>query len=257
MVGATPMSVARSAGKPAAGVQAQILVSGRHTAGRQFLRAFIHFFAYHLFLTRRSHRRVKAAGFRLDVAPTVFDPRVFITSEFFARFILALDLSGKRVADVGTGTGILALAAARAGASRVVALDINPAAVGTAQRNAASNNFGDRMIALESDLLAALPPQPAFEVIISSPPSFPGEPRDVADRAWHAGPDYRDIADLFTQAKLRLAPGGVMYLLLSSDSDLTRVGALISAAGFQASLVAERSILIERFILLELRQSED
>jgi release factor glutamine methyltransferase len=254
MVGATPMSVARSAGKPAAGVQAQILVSGRHTAGRQFLRAFIHFFAYHLFLARRSHRRVKAAGFRLDVAPTVFDPRVFITSEFFARFILALDLSGKRVADVGTGTGILALAAARAGASRVVALDINPAAVGTAQRNAVSNDFGDRMVALESDLLAALP---AFEVIISSPPSFPGEPRDVADRAWHAGPDYRDIADLFTQAKLRLAPGGVMYLLLSSDSDLTRVGALISAAGFQASLVAERSILIERFILLELRQSED
>jgi hypothetical protein len=49
----------------------------------------------------------------------------------------------------------------------------------------------------------------------------------------------------------------VMYLLLSSDSDLTRFGALISAAGFQPRLVAERSILIERFILLELRQSED
>jgi len=247
------MSVARSPGKPAAGVRAQILVG----AGRQFLRAFVHFFAYHLFLARRGHRRVNAAGFRLDVAPTVFHPRVFITSEFFARFILTLDLTGKRVADVGTGTGILALAAARAGAAQVVALDINPAAVAAAQRNSASNGFGDRVIALESDLLSALPPQPAFDIIISSPPSFPGEPRDVADRAWHAGPDYRDVADLFAQAKSRLLAGGVMYLLLSIHSDLARFGALISAAGFQPRLVAEHSIWIDRFILFELRQSAD
>jgi release factor glutamine methyltransferase len=252
-----PMSVAKSPGKPAAGPPAQILVSGRDTAARQLLRAFVHFFAYHLFLARRGHRQVNAAGFRLDVAPTVFHPRVFITSEFFAKFILALDLTGKRVADVGTGTGILALAAARAGASQVVALDINPAAVATAQSNAAGNGLGDRVIALESDLLAALPPQPAFDVIISSPPSFPGEPRDVADRAWHAGPDYRDVANLFTEAKSRLLPGGVMYLLLSIRSDLTRFGALISAAGFQPRLVAEHSIWIDRFILFELRQSGD
>src|ERR1700680_5049281 len=86
IVGAMPMSVAKSPGKPAAGPPAQILVSGRDTAGRQFLRAFVHFFAYHLFLARRGYRHVNAAGFRLDVAPTVFHPRLFITSEFFARF---------------------------------------------------------------------------------------------------------------------------------------------------------------------------
>jgi methylase of polypeptide subunit release factors len=40
-----------------------------------------------------------------------------------------LDLGGKQVAEVGTGTGILALAAARAGATTVVAIDINPNAV--------------------------------------------------------------------------------------------------------------------------------
>src|ERR1700730_14045582 len=184
------------------------LTSGPHGPLRRFLRALIHFFSYHLFLARRHSCVADAAGFRLLVLPTVFHPRIFLTSEFFAGFVLTLDLTGKRVADVGTGTGILALAAARAGASRVVALDINPAAVSTAQRNAVSNDYGDRMTALQSDLLAALPPQPAFEVIISSPPSFPGEPRDVADRAWHAGPGYRDIANLFTQAKSRLVPGG-------------------------------------------------
>jgi hypothetical protein len=45
-------------------------------------------------------------------------------------------LSGKSVADIGTGSGILALAAARAGATNVLALDINPNAARSARENA-------------------------------------------------------------------------------------------------------------------------
>jgi 23S rRNA G2069 N7-methylase RlmK/C1962 C5-methylase RlmI len=92
-----------------------------------------------------------------------------------------------------------------------------------------------------------------FDLILSSPPSFPGEPRDLADRAWHAGPGYRDIALLFDQARDRLAPGGRLYVLFSSDSDLGLMGALIARAGFQARIAGERSILVESFILYELR----
>ena len=57
-------------------------------------------------------------------------------------------------------------------------------------------------------------------MIISNPPFFSGEPRDIADRAWVAGPGYRDIVSLFEQARQRLKPSGTMYVLLSSDSDL-------------------------------------
>jgi 23S rRNA G2069 N7-methylase RlmK/C1962 C5-methylase RlmI len=92
-----------------------------------------------------------------------------------------------------------------------------------------------------------------FDVIISSPPSFPGEPRDLADRAWHAGPEYRDIKALFEQARERLAPGGVMYLLLSSDSDLDLLGELIHQAHFSVHRLCAQSIFIEDFILYELR----
>jgi methylase of polypeptide subunit release factors len=221
---------------------------------RHFLRRFIHFFSYHLILRQTWTRNSRVAGFRLRVPPTVFHPRFFITSGFFADFLGGLDLSGKRVAEIGTGSGILALAAARAGAAQVVAIDINPMAARAAVDNAQRNGLGERVQGVCSNLMSAIAPQPAFDVIISSPPSFAGEPRDVADRAWHAGPGYRDIAALFQQTRARLAPGGKMYLLLSSDSDLDLLGELIADAGFESRLAAERSILVESFVLYELQQ---
>jgi release factor glutamine methyltransferase len=219
---------------------------------RRFLRGFIHFFSYHLILARRSTRVTRAAGFRLEVRPTVFHPRYFISSECFGAFIDRLDLAGKRVADVGTGSGILALAAARAGAANAMALDINPNAALAAAANARANGVGNRVTALCSNLLSALAPRPLFDVILSSPPKHAGEPRDLADRGWHAGPNYRDIAALFDQARERLKPGGRVYVMVSSDSDLDLFSALIERAGFRARLAHEHSIFIESLIIYEL-----
>jgi methylase of polypeptide subunit release factors len=220
---------------------------------KRALRTTIHFLCYHLVLKRQRTTVSRAAGFKLTVPPTVFHPRYFAASEFFAAFIGGLDLAGKQVADIGTGTGILALAAARAGATNVVAVDINPNAVASASDNARANGLGERVTALCSDLLSALPARPLFDVILSNPPYFPGEPLDLADRAWHAGPHYRDIASLFKQARVRLKPGGAFYVILSSDSDLDLLASLMERAGFRARRAVERSLLVESLIIYELR----
>jgi release factor glutamine methyltransferase len=219
---------------------------------RRLLRKTIHFLSYHLILKRESTRVAHAAGFRLIVRPTVFHPRYFLTSEFLAAFIDGLDLTGRRALDVGTGTGILALAAARAGAASVIALDINPHAARTAADNAQTNGLDDRVTALCSNLLSAVAPRPLFDIILSNPPYFPGEPRDLADRAWHAGLDYRHVASLFDEARDRLAPNGRIYLVLSSHSDLDYFGALFGRAGFRARLVAKRWIVVESLLIYEL-----
>jgi release factor glutamine methyltransferase len=220
---------------------------------RRFLRYAVHRLSFHFIFDRRRTRVARAAGFRLVVRATVFHPWWFITSGFFADFIGGLDLTGKRVADVGTGSGILALAAARAGAALVVAIDINPNAALSAAENARANGFATSVVAVCSNLLSAFAPRALFDVVLSSPPSFPGEPLDLADRAWHAGPEYRDIVLLFEQARERLAPDGRFYVLLSSDSDLRLLGALAERAGFRSRLAAKRSILFESFLLYELR----
>jgi release factor glutamine methyltransferase len=217
------------------------------------LRRLIHFLAYHTILAREHTRITRVAGFHLIVRPTVFHPRYFLSSKCFAEFIGHLDLSGKRVLDVGTGSGILALAAARAGAAYVIAADINSNAALTTTENAYANGVGDRVSALCSDLLSALAPRPLFDAIISSPPKQAGEPRDLADRGWHAGLDYRHITGLFDQSRERLKPGGSLYVMVSSDSDLDLFAALITRAHLRAHLVAERSILIESFLIYALQ----
>jgi release factor glutamine methyltransferase len=223
-----------------------------HGPCRRALRRILHFLSYHFVLARRHSQVTHAAGFSLTVRPTVFHPRYFLSSECFAAFIAGLDLRGKRVADAGTGTGILALAAARAGAAQVVATDINPNAARNAAENARANGFDEVIAALCSNLLGAIAPRPCFDVILSSPPKHAGEPRDLADRGWHAGPAYRDVSALFEEARVRLAPGGQMYVMLSSDSDLALFTTLFRSAGFAARVAYERSIVIESFVIYEL-----
>jgi release factor glutamine methyltransferase len=224
-----------------------------HGPFRRLMRRAIFLVSYHLVLNRKDIRTTRAAGFRLRVRPTVFHPRYFLSSEYFTEFIDGLDLSGKSVADVGTGSGVMALAAARAGAKSVLAVDINPNAVLCARENADANGFGNRIAVACMDLLSEIPPDPTFDVILSSPPKHAGEPRDLADSGWHAGPQYRDVAGLFKQARDRLKPNGRLYLMVSSDSDLDLFGRLIIGAGFRARLVVERSFVIESMLLYELR----
>jgi methylase of polypeptide subunit release factors len=235
------------------GSQSTLDRAGRqHSSFRNALRKTIHFLSYHLILSRTGTQTTLAAGFRLTVPPTVFHPRFFISSECFAKFIGGLDLTGKCVADIGTGSGILALAAARAGAKTVIAADINPNAARAAIENARANGFTGQIAAVCSDLLSGIAPRPLFDVILSSPPKHAGEPRDLADSGWHAGVAYRHIAALFGHCRERLKPGGRVYVMLSSDSDLDLFGRLIGEAGFRAKLAYEHSIFIESFIIYEL-----
>ena len=63
---------------------------------------------------------------------------------------------GGRLVDVGTGSGILAIAAARLGAEKITAVDIDPDAVRVARENAALNGLADRIDVRQGDLIEGL-----------------------------------------------------------------------------------------------------
>jgi predicted nicotinamide N-methyase len=73
--------------------------------------------------------------------PPPFWAFVWAGGQALARFVLdhPETVRGRRVRDVATGSGVAAIAAARAGATEVAAEDVDPAAVAAAERNAAAN----------------------------------------------------------------------------------------------------------------------
>lgn len=75
---------------------------------------------------------------------------------------------GDRVLDVGTGTGILAIAALKLGAAYATALDIDPEAVEAARENGAANDVLDRLTLFTGDLAAIADTTAAFDVVTAN-----------------------------------------------------------------------------------------
>ena len=120
-----------------------------------------------------------------------------------------LDLGGKRVADIGTGSGHHGVGRCAGGSRERRRARHQPERRTQRARECGHQRTrrpGRRRCAQIS--CPALGPRAQFDVILSNPPYFPEEPLDLADRAWNAGPGYRDIAPLFEQARATLTPGG-------------------------------------------------
>jgi ribosomal protein L11 methyltransferase len=64
---------------------------------------------------------------------------------------------GDRVADLGAGSAVLSIAAAKLGAAHVAAIEIDPDAIGNAEENIARNGVGDRVVVIEGDATMLLP----------------------------------------------------------------------------------------------------
>ncbi|MGG0823265.1 50S ribosomal protein L11 methyltransferase [Paenibacillus turicensis] len=78
------------------------------------------------------------------------------TTSLCLRTLESVIQEGDEVIDVGTGSGILAIGACQLGASRVLALDLDPVAVSSATENVKLNNLEDEITVIESDLLSVI-----------------------------------------------------------------------------------------------------
>jgi D-alanine-D-alanine ligase len=82
---------------------------------------------------------------------------------------------GERVLELGCGSGLLSIAAAKMGAGRVVAVDIDPRALDSAVENVRLNGFSDRIDVRAGSWFEAVCEGERFDVIIATPPQTPGK----------------------------------------------------------------------------------
>jgi release factor glutamine methyltransferase len=163
---------------------------------------------------------------------------------------------GGWLADVGTGSGALALAAARAG-DRVVATDRNPAALAALHRTATADRL--RIAVVRTDLLSGLR---RFDRIVANPPYLPTPPRSRDPDPWvnlalDGGPDgCRVTARFLARLPHHLRPGGRAFLLVSSLQSADRLKSLRDRwvrRGGRVRSVARRALEGEVLAVWELR----
>ena len=167
---------------------------------------------------------------------------------------------GRRVLDVATGTGALAVAAARAGAESVTAVDLSGRSVLTARLNAVLNRVAVR--ARRGDLFAPVAGR-SFDLVLANPPYVPAAtgalPRHRMDRCWDAGPDGRAVLDRIVAGVADvLAPGGDLLLVQSSVAGVPATLDGLRAAGLTAAVAARAThpfgpVMSRRADLLEAR----
>jgi release factor glutamine methyltransferase len=153
-------------------------------------------------------------------------------------------VQGKRVLDLCTGTGAVALAAAEHGASAVTAVDLSRRAVLSARGNAW--RAGLRVDVRRGDLFAPVAGE-RFDLVVANPPYVPARssrlPRYSAARCWDAGPDGRALVDRICRGVADvLAPGGVLLITHSALTNTERTLSQLAAAGLDASVVARSSV---------------
>jgi release factor glutamine methyltransferase len=148
---------------------------------------------------------------------------------------LAIDAD---VLDMFTGSGALAVSAARLGARSVTAVDISRRALATTRFNARQNGVSVRT--RRSDLFASLGRE-AFDLILANPPYYPGEPelprRGIA-RAWDGGERGRVLIDaLCAQAPPRLRRGGTMLLVHATFNGEAETVQRLEQGGLEVEVV--------------------
>jgi HemK-related putative methylase len=153
--------------------------------------------------------------------------------------------------DLGTGTGIIAIALCKLGFSDIDATDINPDALLTAHYNATLNNCESHINVFRSDLFDGLTKK--YALIISNPPTFPilsteqsNSKLNLAFFSGKYGPEF--IFSVIDKAPSVLMPEGRLLLLLPSFLDLPQITDRLHHNDFSTSVIESKEIPVRSYI---------
>lgn len=151
------------------------------------------------------------------------------------------DVRNLRVADVGTGTGILAILAAQRGAREVVATDVSDVAIKNALSNIELNGVVDKINVLKTSLLENV--EGTFDLICANLP--------ILEKVWNTSVSnlYRTF---LSHAKNKLDDQGRIYIPWSSFAEKERAELenAIKESGFEYSLTTVNKLDHEWYLYI-------
>ncbi|MGA1840874.1 MAG: HemK2/MTQ2 family protein methyltransferase [bacterium] len=161
---------------------------------------------------------INILGKKLTVNPGVYSPKLFNLIDTPTCQFLAANLmvnQNDEVLDLGTGTGIQAIFAADK-AKSVIGTDINKNSIACAKENAKKNNVKNIEF-IEGDLFEPVKGK-KFDLIIWSPPTWPGKPKNHLESSWLCG-NGELITRFFKNAANYLKDSGRIQFCINYNHD--------------------------------------
>ncbi len=180
-------------------------------------------------------------------------PQVYEPSEDTFLFADNIEVERmSRVLEIGTGTGIIAIIAAKR-ARRVIATDINHHALKCAVKNIISNKAFN--VELREGNLFEPVINEKFDLILFNTPYLPSSSEEKVDdklnAAWDGGINGREVIDRFIRdIKDHLNPGGCVQLVQSSLSNIDKTLKDLEELGFKASVTAKEKYFFEEVVVI-------
>jgi len=160
-------------------------------------------------------RIVRFAGARLWVPRGVFVPLGTVSSGLLAGILRGV-ARGRRILDIGCGSGVLSITAALAG-GEAVCYDTSVHALEVARLNARLNGVSGRILVTGSPEEAV--EMGPYDLVVSNPPYLPLDPADELDLLWCAGEGLEALREIGRLAR-RASPGTLFITTLSSLTPL-------------------------------------
>jgi release factor glutamine methyltransferase len=166
---------------------------------------------------------------------------------------------GSHVLDMGTGTGILAIKAVLLGASRVLAIDINPYASRCALKNIASNGLRCQVSVLTGNLFSPLRENAMFDVILFNPPYLQTNATEYEkgwlEKSWAGGRNGRTLINKFVDyLPAHLRREGIVFILHPSRGIKATIRRLRKIE-MDVSIVAKKKLFFEELVVLSARHN--
>lgn len=182
---------------------------------------------------------VEVAGLTILVQDGVFSPNPEMTHSSSMIMQGTGDLSGKRVLDMGTGTGVLAIHAAKQGAKEVLAVDPNPRAIANTETNVERHGVGGVVEVRSSDLFSDVPGK--FDLVFANLP--------IDDEMWGIETKTVNVIETFLkQLPEHLSSDGKALLAWASFSPVEPVKHLLEKLGWSYELTVDHKFGYEWYL---------
>ncbi|MCE3283145.1 MAG: rsmC [Chitinophagaceae bacterium] len=216
---------------------------------RGFIKLFFVFARYFAKQYLKKDRNYRYNGLKLRIFKDVFHPGFFRSTKVFAGWLEKQHLQGINLLELGAGSGLISLVAARKGAV-TTAVDINQKAVDNVQLNASMNDL--KVHALHSDLFTALPPNAYFDMVLINPPYYAKKPTNDYQRAWYCGEHFEYFHALFRQLTNRHQSEN-HYMILSNSCNMEKINGIARENGLVLENIFEQKVAGETLTIFQVR----